>query len=105
MKNAPTTNSNESAPNKRNYTPTTLAEQDRAASALRHLDPNCPHDDWVRIGMAANAAGLTFDDFHTWSKQAANYGGENECRAKWKSFDAAGGVTSATLLKAAFDQG
>jgi hypothetical protein len=80
-------------------------EQDRARSALRHIDPDCPYDEWVRIGMAAQAAGLTFDDFLNWSAAAENYVGENDCRTKWKSFDAQGGVTAATLFKVARDQG
>lgn len=82
-----------------------LTERDRALSALHHIDPDFPHDEWVRIGMAAKAAGLTFDDFHNWSASAANYVGERDCHTKWKSFDALGGVTAATLFKAALDRG
>jgi hypothetical protein len=47
-----------------------VTDQDRAASALRHLDPTCPHEEWVRLGMAAKAAGLTVDDSHTWCATA-----------------------------------
>jgi putative DNA primase/helicase len=82
-----------------------MTESDRAASALLHLDPSCPREEWVNIGMAAKAAGLSFDDFNSWSASAGNYAGENDCRAAWKSFNESGGVTSATLYARAFSQG
>ena len=96
------------APNLSLYTGSSVngsAEQDRARSALLHIDPSCARHDWVMIGLAAKAAGLTFDDFHGWSVPANNYAGESDCRAAWKSFKPDGGVTAATLFKAARDQG
>lgn len=49
-----------------------------ARSALSNLNPACPREDWIRIGMAAKAAGLSFEDFHDWSKNAENYHGIND---------------------------
>jgi phage/plasmid primase-like uncharacterized protein len=48
--------------------------------------------------MAAKAAGLSFEDFHNWSKDAANYSGEKDCLTAWNSFDGIGEITAATLF-------
>lgn len=82
-----------------------MNELERARSALADIDSSCSRDEWVQIGMAAKAAGLSFDDFHAWSKNTANYSGEKDCRAAWKSFDKAGGVTEATLFFKAIEAG
>lgn len=47
----------------------------RALSALCHLDPGMPIDQWHAAGRAAIAAGLTIDDIDTWSSAASNYRG------------------------------
>ena len=82
-----------------------MTEIERATDALHHIDAGCARDEWVRAGMAAKSAGLSFDDFNNWSASAGNYSGENECRSVWKSFDDAGAVTPATLYGMAFAQG
>ncbi|MCO4881563.1 toprim domain-containing protein [Paraburkholderia caribensis] len=55
--------------------------------------------------MAAKAAGLDLDDWLVWSASGGNYGGEREARAVWRSFSASGGVSAATLFRAAMDTG
>jgi hypothetical protein len=80
-------------------------EYDRATSALMHLDSGCPRKEWVKVGMAAKAAGLTFDVFHEWSASAANYGGERDCRAVWQSFREGGGIAAGSLFAMAFAEG
>ena len=82
-----------------------ISEIDRAQDALFHIDAGCSREDWVRVGMAAKASGLSFDDFHSWSATASNYSSEKECQAVWKSFNASGGVSPATLFGIAIDQG
>jgi putative DNA primase/helicase len=77
----------------------------RARSALNHLDSSCPREEWIRIGMAAKSAGLSFEDFHNWSKSGANYGGERDCKNVWKSFNESGAITAATLFGLSFDNG
>ncbi|MBF6990934.1 AAA family ATPase [Cupriavidus sp. IK-TO18] len=79
-------------------------DEGRARSALFALDAGCAREEWVRLGMAAKDAGLGFDDFHAWSQGAANYGGERECLAAWKSFES-GPVKAASLFRAALDAG
>ena len=80
-------------------------EIERAADALHHIEAGCARNEWVRAGMAAKSAGLSFDDFNNWSASAGNYPGENECRTVWKSFDESGAVTPATLYGMALAQG
>lgn len=80
-------------------------EPERARSAFFCLDSSCPRDEWVRIGMAAKSAGLTFDDFHEWSKSSDKYKNRQDCLSTWKSFNADGGVTSSTLFDLAFKSG
>ena len=82
-----------------------LDDLDRAASALRHLDSSCCREQWVKIGMAAHSAGLTFDDFHSWSATAANYKSESDCRNVWRSFSSNKGISAATLFQLARNQG
>jgi putative DNA primase/helicase len=82
-----------------------VTEIDRAASALQALDSGCERQIWVKIGMAAKSAGLSFKDFNTWSTSGNNYTGENDCRTAWNSFDKLGQVTSASLYQLAFARG
>ena len=82
-----------------------MNDLERARDALAHIDAGIARDAWVRIGMAAKSAGLSFDDFHNWSATGGNYVSESDCRAAWKSFDTSGGVTAATLFSMARDNG
>jgi putative DNA primase/helicase len=80
-------------------------DPERAREALPHIDPSCPRDEWVRIGMAAKSAGLSFDDFHDWSANGSNYKSRPDCLAAWRSFKESGGITAATLIAKALEQG
>lgn len=82
-----------------------MGDFDRATSALMAIDPGCDRAEWVRMGMAAKAAGLPFDVFHGWSKSAPNYTGEHDCRSAWKSFKEDGGITAASLFDRAIKEG
>lgn len=75
-------------------------ETGRARSALWHLDAGCPRPEWVRLGMAAKAAGLTFEDWHAWSETAGNYRNEADCRSTWNSMKGEG-IGPGTLFAAA----
>lgn len=77
---------------------------ERARAALWSLDPGCPRPDWVRLGMAAKAAGLHFDDWHAWSATAGNYRNEQDCRSTWGSMRGEG-IGAGTLFAAARDAG
>lgn len=82
-----------------------VSEYERAVSALQSIDPACDRESWVKLGMAAKAAGLGFEDFNHWSASAGNYAGESDCRTVWKSFGELGAVTPASLFGMALTQG
>lgn len=80
-------------------------ELERARSALWALDPGIDHDAWVRIGMAAKAAGLDESDFIAWSQEAPNFGSERDCRTVWRSISTDGGIKAGTLFWLAREAG
>ena len=75
-------------------------DPERARRALASIDPGCPRPEWVRLGMAARAAGLAFEDWHAWSETAGNYRNEADCRATWNSMKREG-IGAGTLFAAA----
>jgi hypothetical protein len=80
-------------------------ETERTSSALFTISPDLPHDQWVRVGMAAHAGGLSFDEWDGWSRQGSNYNPAT-ARDAWRSFsDKPGGVKVATLFKIAREHG
>jgi putative DNA primase/helicase len=81
-----------------------LADTNRAMDALRSIPPDIPRDEWVRAGMAAQAAGLDFDDFNHWSAGAGNYDAA-AARDTWHSFKPDKGVGAGTLFKLAAENG
>lgn len=81
-----------------------LADIDRARDALQACDPSCARDEWVRLTMAAKAAGVDFDTFDSWSAQAHNYNARDAC-AVWNSVRRTEGVGAGTLYKAAAQNG
>jgi putative DNA primase/helicase len=54
---------------------------DRARRALHAIPPNVPRAEWVIVGMAAQAAGLNFDDFNEWSAGSPDNYKERDARA------------------------
>ncbi len=77
----------------------------RALSALCHLDPGMPIDQWHAAGRAAIAAGLSIDDIDAWSSAASNYRGRRDVEMQFSKVTSDGGTTEATLFKMAFDAG
>lgn len=76
----------------------------KAIDALHSIPPDLPRDEWVRAGMAAQAAGLDFDTFNDWSAGAGNY----DARAAadtWRSFKPGRGVGPGTLYRMAAEHG
>jgi putative DNA primase/helicase len=72
-------------------------ELDRALDALYSIPPDLPRPEWVRVGMAAHAAGIGFSAFNHWSAGADNYD-ERAARATWNSFKSDKGIGSGTLF-------
>ena len=77
---------------------------DRARDALHAISPGLPRDEWVRVGMAAQAAGLGFDDFDAWSAQADNYEAR-AARDTWRSFNPDGRTGAGSLFYLARAEG
>ena len=77
---------------------------DCARDALQAISPDMPNDDWFALGAAAQAAGLTFDDFDRWSETGSTYS-DARCRAMWNSLKLGKGITSRTLYKRAIESG
>ena len=69
-----------------------LDDYSRSMEAIRYLDPDMEHDDWVMVGMALKD-GLQEQGFPiwlSWSVQGSKFVSEAECRTKWKSFKRSG---------------
>ncbi|MDH3461671.1 MAG: PriCT-2 domain-containing protein, partial [Burkholderiaceae bacterium] len=81
-----------------------MTEIDRAIDALRAISADLPRAEWVRAGMAAQAAGVSFDTFDAWSAGGRTYNAK-DTRAAWHSFKPNGRITGATLFKLAADHG
>jgi hypothetical protein len=81
-----------------------MSDPERALSALATLDPGMLRDEWLKIGMAAKAAGLEFEDFNAWSAQAASYD-EAAARSTWRSIRPDGRITAGTLFHRAREAG
>lgn len=76
----------------------------KAIDALHAIPPDLPRDEWVRAGMAAQAAGLDFDAFNDWSAGAGNYS-ERDARDTWRSFKPGKGLGAGTLFRMAAENG
>lgn len=81
-----------------------MADLARARDALQAIPPDLPRDEWVRAGMAAKAAGLSFEDFDSWSAQADSYNAA-AARDTWRSFKDGKGIGPGTLFHLASGAG
>lgn len=81
--------------------------QQRLESALLALNPDLSHDEWVQVGMGVKHAlgegGFRLWDY--WSSRGSKYPGAETLQRKWASFRADGGITEATVFKAAMAAG
>ncbi len=71
-----------------------------ARDALSAIPADLPRAEWVRIGMAAKAAGLGLEDFDSWSATAPDQYNARDTRDVWKSFKGTG-IGPGTLFHAA----
>ena len=70
------------------------------ADMLRHIDPDCDHDTWVKCGMACHEAsgGTAFSVWDEWSAKGSKYP-EEGLEKRWHSFGkSANPVTLGTLV-------
>ena len=80
------------------------ADTDRARDALRAIPPDCDRETWLKVGMSAQAAGVDFDTFDTWSAGAGNYD-SRAARDTWRSFKPGKGIGAGTLFRMAAEHG
>jgi hypothetical protein len=78
--------------------------------ALANLDPSLlTYDEWLSVGMAMQAEGMPFEEFHAWSAQnTGRYKGESDLMAHWRSFSASNSATpvnGGTIVELARRQG
>ena len=81
-----------------------MADTAKAIDALHSIPPDLPRDEWVKVGMAAQAAGLDFDTFNEWSAGAGNYS-ERDARDTWRSFKPGKGIGPGTLYRVGAEHG
>ena len=82
---------------------TATADIERARAALYAIPPDLPRDDWVKVAMAANAAGLDLAAFNDWSAQADSYD-PAAARDVWKSIKPGKGIGAGTLYRTAAER-
>lgn len=75
-----------------------------AEAALLAISPDIPYDEWMRVGMAAQAAGISFAVFDQWSARGRTYE-KSSTRNLWKSYDADKGIGAGTLFHIAKEHG
>jgi hypothetical protein len=83
------------------------ADEPRVRAALEHIQNlDVTYDEWLGIGMSLNnwdpSRGLPI--WTDWSAQSSKHD-EATCRAKWDSFAPGGGLTIASLFRAAIENG
>lgn len=69
-----------------------LDDHSRSIDAIRYLDPDMTHDEWVMVGMALKD-GLGDQGLQVWiqwSQQGSKFLSVAECNTKWKSFKKSG---------------
>ena len=76
----------------------------KAIDALHAIPPDLPREEWVKVGMAAHAAGLDFDTFDAWSAGAGNYDAAAS-RDVWKSIKPGKGIGPGTLYRVGAEHG
>lgn len=67
------------------------ASEEKITEALNKINPDCPYDDWVHIGMALKDyyGDSGFDYWNSWSSRGSSYL-EREMISKWNSFKGSG---------------
>ena len=81
-----------------------MNDTERARAALQSIPPDLPRDEWVRVLMAGQSAGLDGDELRAWSEQGDSY----ESRAftdTMRKMEPGRGVSAATLFYLAREHG
>ena len=74
-------------------------DQRALLKALEALDPSrCTYSEWVQVGMALKAEGLTCSDWDDWSRRDPDRYEAGGCEAKWKTFSDTGKTNGGTIF-------
>lgn len=73
---------------------------------LNYIPPDCPHDEWLSVGMALKHEGLDVSVWDQWSRGGSKYH-DGECEKRWHSFREQAGtiVTGGTIYHLAKNYG
>jgi regulatory protein RepA len=72
---------------------------------LDYIDPSfLDYQEWLNVGMALKAEGLTASDWEEWSRRDSARYHPGECFRKWTTFEGSG-ITGATITQMAKDNG
>lgn len=85
-------------------TATHASDVGSARSALHAIPPDLPREDWVRVVMAAQAAGFSREDVEEWSSAGASFDARSFGDV-WRSCDPLGKVGAGTLFHMAGEFG
>ena len=86
----------------------TTPTPDTIKAALSYIPALLPRDEWARVGMSIKSEfpdEVGFDLFDGWSRGAGEAYSLKSTRDTWKSIKAGGGVTIATLIHLAKENG
>ncbi len=74
-------------------------DQRALLKALEALDPSkCTYSEWVQVGMALKAEGLSCSDWDDWSRRDPARYDFGACESKWKSFSDTGKTNGGTIF-------
>src|SRR5690625_2975944 len=61
---------------------------DDLTKMIKGIDPDCGHDEWVRVGMALHevTGGTGFEIWNQWSRKGKKYPGQDVLDRRWHSF-------------------
>ena len=76
-----------------------ISPDEEAETCLAYISPDVPYDEWVSVGMALNAHGVSSSVFENWSSGGTKYK-PGEPLKKWASFNG-DGVNFGTLVEMA----
>jgi hypothetical protein len=82
-----------------------MSEIERALAALNSIPSNLPYQEWIKVGIAAIAAGLSIDDLDQWSSSAGNYKNRKDVESAFKSVTPNGAIGPGTLFFIAKEHG
>lgn len=81
-----------------------MAELIDAEAALFAISPDIGYEEWMRVGMAAQAAGISLETFDHWSAGGQSYE-KAAVKALWKSYKPDKGISAGTLFHIAKSHG